>query len=158
MNLIFNPDVIHDCSNCQTWWTWVEQPQIHARTMKMRQKLENINLSSYERISLLDHNEISPIQFRWVFHEIQSKISFSQSRWKISLMRFDGWKSWKLDGKMLLCVRMVWEDYVCLLEKFHTLHTLRWKEKSSNSLTILFTLTKFAQTLTLTLFLLFSKA
>jgi len=31
--------------------------------MKFRQKLEKINLSSYERFSLLDHNETSPILF-----------------------------------------------------------------------------------------------
>jgi hypothetical protein len=61
MNLISNPDVIHSFSNYQTWFTWVDQPQIHARTMKMRPKLEKINLSSYEKISLRDHNETSPI-------------------------------------------------------------------------------------------------
>ena len=36
-------------------------------------------------------------------------------------------------------------------DKFHTLHTLRWKEKSLNSITILSTLAKLTQTLTLTL-------
>ena len=92
MYLISNLDVIHSCLNSQTWWTWAEQPKIHARTMKIQPKLEKFNLSSYEMILLLDHNETSPIRFRWVFYEIQSKIVFSQSRWKLSLIGFDGWK------------------------------------------------------------------
>jgi hypothetical protein len=50
MYLISNFDVFYSFSNSQTWWTWDEQPRIHARTMKMRPKLEKINLSSYERI------------------------------------------------------------------------------------------------------------
>ena len=41
---ISNPDVIHSCSNSQTWWTWAEQPEIHARTMKIRRKLEKNQL------------------------------------------------------------------------------------------------------------------
>ena len=44
-------------------------------------KLEKINLSSYENISLLKHNETSPIQFGWVFDEIWSKIL---SQWNVS--------------------------------------------------------------------------
>ena len=121
MYLISNPNVSHSFSNSQTWWTWVEQPQIHAWTMKMRPKLEKINLSSYERISLIDNNQTSPIWFGCVFHEIWPNFFCSQSRWKVSLMRFDEWKSWKLGERMLLCVRVVWEDYILLILQVHTL-------------------------------------
>ena len=53
----------HSFSNCQSWWTWAKQPQIHARMMKMWLKFEKINFNSYERFSFLDHNETHPISF-----------------------------------------------------------------------------------------------
>jgi hypothetical protein len=101
MYLFPNPDVIHRCSNSQTLLTWAKQPQIHAQMMKIRLKLEKINLSSLERISLLDNNETSPIWFVCVFHKIWSQIVFLQSWWKVSLMRFDEWKSWKLGERKI---------------------------------------------------------
>ncbi|CAF4321246.1 unnamed protein product, partial [Adineta steineri] len=58
--------------------TWDEQPKNHARAMQIQPKTEKINLTSYEIILLLDHNETHPIQFGDVFHEFRSKISFSQ--------------------------------------------------------------------------------
>ena len=90
----------------------------------MRPKLEKINLSSYKRISLLDHNETSAIWFGWVFHEIRSKISFSQSRWKISLMELDEWKSLKLSVKKwfyeLKCVkRPIFHTFTSFLHFTH---------------------------------------
>ena len=53
--------------------------------MKMQPKLEKINLSSYERISLLDYNETSPIRSRDIFHDIRSKISFHNHDEKLVL-------------------------------------------------------------------------
>ena len=51
--------------------------------MKIRPKTEKTNMSSYEMILLLNHNETSPIRFRWVIHEFRSKISFSEYNEKL---------------------------------------------------------------------------
>ena len=62
--------------NSQTWQNGLNN-QNHARAMKIRPKTEKMNLTSYERILLLDHEETSPIQFGYVFHDIWSKLVFT---------------------------------------------------------------------------------
>ena len=57
--------------------------QNHAWAMKIRWKNEKINLTSYERIFILDHEETTLIQFWDVFHEIWLKISFYNPWWKM---------------------------------------------------------------------------
>ena len=80
------------CLNSQTCQNELNN-QTHAWAMKIRPKTEKINLTSYERILILDHEETSPIRFWDVFHEIRPKISFHNPRWKVGLMGFDEWKS-----------------------------------------------------------------
>ena len=43
---------------------------------------KKINLTSYESILILYHEETSPIRFWYVFHEIRLKISFYNLWWK----------------------------------------------------------------------------
>ena len=72
--------------------------------MKVQPKTEKkMNLTSYERIFIMDHEETSLIRFREVFHKIQLKISFYNPRRKVCLMGFDERKSWKF-GKKMFCV------------------------------------------------------
>ena len=53
--------------------------QNHAWAMKIQPKTEKLNMTSYDRIFILDHEETCLIQFQDVFHEIQVKIFFLQS-------------------------------------------------------------------------------
>jgi hypothetical protein len=39
--------------------------QTHPWAMKIQPKTKKINLTSYERILILDHEEKSPFLFRW---------------------------------------------------------------------------------------------
>ena len=47
--------------------------QTHARAMKIRPKTEKINLTSYERILILDHEETSPILSEMYFMRFDRK-------------------------------------------------------------------------------------
>ena len=97
------------CSNSQTWQNGLNN-QNHARAMKIWPKTEKLNLTSYERIYILDHEETSLIRFRDVFHEFRLKLSFYNPRWK-SLPHGVWWKKklevwwkkwfvfWKWSGK-----------------------------------------------------------
>ena len=114
-------------------WFWVEQVlkltnltkwmnnQNHARAMKIQPKTEKLNMTWYDRILILDHEETSFIQFWDVFYEIQLKISFYNLWWK-SLSHGIRWKN-ALCFKN--CVRSLsfhtWKI-------FHTSQTsMRWK-------------------------------
>ena len=67
-------------------------------------KTQKINLSSYERISLLEQNETIPIQFGWVFDE---KNKFFTILVKSQSKRGFDYKSWELDVKLPFSVKMV---------------------------------------------------
>jgi hypothetical protein len=54
--------------------------QNHARAMKIQPKTEKLNITSYDRIFILDYEETCLIQFQDVFHEIRLKISFYNLR------------------------------------------------------------------------------
>ena len=54
------------CLNSQTWQNgWKNQN--HARAMKIRPKTRKMNMTSYDRIFILDHEETCLIRFRDVF-------------------------------------------------------------------------------------------
>ena len=104
--------------------------QNHARAMKIRPKTEKLNLTSYDRIFILDHEETILIRFRDVFHEIWLKISFCNPWWK-SFSHGVWWKKkfevwWKNAFVFWNGVR----GLSFLLRKVFTLHKLRWDEKS----------------------------
>ena len=113
-------------------WFWVEEVlkltnltngmnnQNHARVMKIWPKTKKMNLTSYERILILDHEETSLIRFWDVFHEIQLKISFYNPWWK-SLSHGVWWKKkFEVWWKNSLCLRKKWYVF-----SFHT-----WKSFS----------------------------
>ena len=88
MNLVSHPDVIHGCLNYRIWWAWAAQPRIHARSMKFRQKLEKINLSSYEIFfaSRSQWNKSHSIWISILWDSIENM--FFTIKIKISLMQF----------------------------------------------------------------------
>ena len=75
--------------------------------MKIQPKNEKLNLTSYDRIFILDHEETSPIRLRDVIHDIWLKISFSIRDEKVCLMGFDERKSLKFDERMLFVLKIV---------------------------------------------------
>ena len=122
--------------------------QSHAWVMKIRPKTEKINLTSYERILILDHEETSHIRFWDVFHEIRSKISFHNPRWKVSLMTFDERKKLEVGWKNAF---VSWNGVRRLsfltLTSFHTSHTsMNWKFLETRSQS-----SQLSQTLSLSL-------
>ena len=100
----------------------------HARVMKIWPKTEIVNLTSYDRIFIFDHEEPSLIWFRDVFHEIRLKISFYNPWWK-SVSHGVRWKkNFEVRWKNALCFEN------CVRSSFHTwkffltLQTsMRWK-------------------------------
>ena len=76
------------CLNSQTWQN-VMNNQNHPWVMKIQPKTEKMNLTSYERIFILDHEETSHIRFWDVFHEFDRKYVFTIHDEKVCLMRFD---------------------------------------------------------------------
>ena len=116
-------------------WFWVEEVlqltnltkwvnnQNREWAMKIRPKSKKMNLTSYDRILILDHEKISLIRFQDVFHEIWLKISFNNLWWK-SFSHGVRWKKnfeiwWKNALCFEICVRSL---------SFHTSQTLmRWK-------------------------------
>ena len=95
---------LNKCLNSHTFQNELNN-QNHARVMKIWPKTEKMNLTSYERIFILDHEERSLIQFQDVFHEIRLKISFYNPRWK-NLSHGVRWKK-KLE---------VWWKMTCVLK------------------------------------------
>ena len=97
--------------------------------MKIWPKTEKMNLTSYDKIFILDHEETSLIWFRDVFHEIWLKMSFYNPWWK-SLSHGVRWKK-KFE--------VWWKNYLCFencvrslsfhtWKSFHTSQTsMRWK-------------------------------
>ena len=63
--------------------------QNHAGAMKIQPETEKMNLTAYERIFILDHEETSLVKFKDVFHEIWSKIIFTIHEEKVCVMGFD---------------------------------------------------------------------
>ena len=120
--------LLKNCLNSQTCQN-VLNNQTHARAMKIRPKTEKMNFTSYEIILILDHEETSPIRFWDVFHEIWSKISFHNPRWK-GLSHGVRWKkSWILVKKCFFYFENVVINLSFLnLKSFHTSQTsMRWK-------------------------------
>ena len=66
--------------------------------MKIQPKTEKMNLTSYERIFILDHEETSLIRFWDVFYDIWLKISFYNLWWKVCLMEFTERKHFEVRG------------------------------------------------------------
>ena len=66
---------LNKCLNSQTCQNGLNN-QTQAWAMEIQPKTEKMNLTSYERIFILDHEETSPIQLQDVFHDIRLKISF----------------------------------------------------------------------------------
>ena len=102
MNLVRHPNVFHCCSNCQIWWTWARQPQIHAWSMKFRKKLKKNKLEFIWNIftsrSQWNKSHSTQINISWdlienVFFTIKMKklVSCSSMNWekfvKTSFMR-----------------------------------------------------------------------
>ena len=110
-------------------WFWVEQvlkltnltkwlnSQNHAQAMKIRPKTEKLNLTSYDRIFILDHEETSLIPFRDVFHEIWLKISFYNPWWKI----VSHGVQWKKKFEVW------WNNSLCFENCVRILSLMRWK-------------------------------
>ena len=126
--------------------------QTHAHVMKIRPKTEKINLTSFERILILENEETSPIRFGCVFHKIWLKIVFFHNH-------DENWVSW---GSMNEKVRSWVEECFCVLErcekinfsyfgKFSHFTCLDEMKNLRNSISILSTLTNLTQTLTLCL-------
>jgi hypothetical protein len=99
---------LRKCLNSQTWQNGLNN-QNYAWVMKIRTKIEKMNLTSYDRIFILDHEETSLIWFRDIFHDIRLKISFYNLWWKMCLTGFDERKSLKFDERMLCVLKIVWE-------------------------------------------------
>ena len=114
--------------NSQTWQNGLNN-QNHAWAMKIWPKIEKMNLTSYERISILDHEETNLILLRDVFHEIRLKISFYNPRWKVCLMGFDERKRLKFSEKNALCFENAVRSLSFFtLKSFHTSQiSMRWK-------------------------------
>ena len=161
MNLLSHPDVFHGFSNCQIWWTWAGQPRIHARSMKFRQKLEKINLSSYEIFSLLDHNEQVPFDLDKYFLRFNRKYVLHNQDEKLFSCSSMNWEKFVKIGfaQKQVCQKAILENFY----KFYSLWKICWKAKSSLERKIHelsynpHTSHKIAQTFTLTLLLSISK-
>ena len=116
------------CLNSQTWQNGLNS-QNHAQAMKIRPKTKKLNMTSYDRIFILDHEETSLIRFWDVFHEIRLKISFYNPWWK-SLSHGVQWKKkfevwWKNASCFRKSVRIL---SFHTFKGFHTSKTLmRWK-------------------------------
>ena len=132
--------------NFCTWfpilmWFWVEQVlkltnltkwlnnQNHARAMKIRPKTEKLDMTSYDRIFILDHEETCLIRFRDVFHEIWLKISFYNPWWKSVSHGVQWKKKFQVSWKNVFCLKNVWEVKVFIPGKvFLTSQTsMGWK-------------------------------
>ena len=122
-------------------WFWVEKVlkitnlakwlnnQNHARAMKIWPKTEKLNMTSYDRIFIQDHEETCLIRFRDVFHEIQLIIGFYNSRWK-SVSHGVWWnKKFEVWWKNALCFKIVWDVQVFILVKVfpHSQTSMGWK-------------------------------
>ena len=107
---------------------WVEQPNSCMGDENSTKNWKKINLTSYEMILILDHEETSPVRFWDVFHEIRSNISF-HNPW---------WKSWSHEVRWKKKLEVWWKNSFVfwngvrslsfLLWKVFTLHKLRWDE------------------------------
>ena len=145
-------------------WFWVEQGlklinltkwmnnQNHPRAMKIRPKTEKLNLTSYDRIFILDHEETSLIWFRDVFHEIRLKIIFYNPWWK-SLSHGVRWKKklevrWK---QMFVFWEWCEKFKFSYFENFSHFTNFDDMKILENSNKILSTLENLKQTLTLSL-------
>ena len=102
--------------------------QNHARAMKIRPKTKKLNLTSYERILILDNEKTSLIGFWDVFHEIRLKMSF-YNLWRKSLSHGVRKKVWSLVNKCFVFWKLCEKFKSSYLEKFFSLHKLRWDEK-----------------------------
>ena len=108
------------CLNSQTWQNGLNI-QNHAWATKIRPKTEKLNMTSYDKIFIMDHEETSLIQFRDVFHEIWLKTSFYNLWWKKCV----SWGSMRKKVWSLMKECLVFENCVRSLS-FHT-----WKFFSS---------------------------
>ena len=104
--------------------------QDHVRAMKIRPKIEKLNMASYDDIFIQDHEETCFIWFWDIFHLIREKISFFKSWWKVCLMEFDERKSFEVDGKNDLVEKTSEKFEFSFLEKFFSLNKLQWNGKS----------------------------
>ena len=102
------------CLNSQIWQNGLNS-QNHAQVMKIRPKTKKINLTSCESMFILDHEETSLIQFRYVFHEIWMKIIFYNLWWK----RFSHGVWWKKKFEIWWKNSLCFENCVRSLS-FHT--------------------------------------
>ena len=117
--------ILHFDKFC-TWfpilkWFWVEKVlklsnltnwlniQNHARAMKNQTKTEKLNMTSYDRIFIMGHEETCLIRFRDVFHEIRVKIFFYNPWWKSVSHGFRIKKKFEVWWKNSLCLKIVWE-------------------------------------------------
>ena len=137
------------CLNSQTWQNGLNN-QNHAWAMKIGPKTKKMNLISYDRIFILDHEETSLILFQYAFHEIWLKISFYNPWWK-SVSHGVWWKKkFEVWWKNALCFENGVRSLSFLtLKSFHTSRTSRRWKILENSNKILFTLENLKQTLTL---------
>ena len=72
---------LRKCLNSQTWQTgWTTK--IMCRWWKFHQKTKKLNMDSYDKIFMWDHEETCFIQFWYVFHEIWVKMCFCNVWWK----------------------------------------------------------------------------
>ena len=124
--------------------------QNHAQAMKIRQKIEKLNLTSYDRIFILDHEETCLIQFWDVFHEIWLKMFFYNLWWK-SLSHGVQWKKkFEVWWKNALCFEKLHEKFeFSYLEKFSHFTNFDEMKNLENSNKILASLENLKQTLTL---------
>ena len=106
-----------------------EQTKIMHEWWKFDQQTEKLNLTSYDRIFILDHEETNLIRFLDVFNEMWLKLSFYNPWWKSCLMGFDERKSLKFDER-IPCVWKLCDNFkYSYLENFFLTHKLQWAEK-----------------------------
>ena len=115
--------------------------------MKIRPKIEKMNLPSYGRFFILDQEETIPSQFQDVFHDIWLKIIF-QNPWRKNLSYGVRWKK-----KLEVFVFWKWCEKFKFyyFEKFSHFTNFDEMKILGNSNKILSTLENLKQTLTLSL-------
>ena len=123
--MLFRVEQMLKFSNLTNWMN----NQNHGWMMKIWPKIENLNMTSYDRIFILDHEETCLIRLWDVFHEIRVKIIFYNPWWKVCLMGFDERKSLKFDERMPCVWKMCEMFKFSYLENFFSLHKLWWDEK-----------------------------
>ena len=104
--------------------------QNHVWAVIIQPKTEKLNMTSYDRIFIQDHEETCLIWFWYVFHEIWVKMCFCNPWWK-SVSHGIRWRKRFEVMERMFCVWETSEKFeFSHLEKFFLTQQLRWDGKS----------------------------